>query len=244
MVDAAPRHVGDVEETVHAIEVDEDTEIRDVLDGSFDFVPDLDGFEEALALFGAFGFDDFAAAENDILALVIDFDDLEFVDIADVLVEVLGRDDVDLAAGEEGFDADVDGEAAFDDALDLALHETAVLEDLDDLVPVLLVGGLFLGEDDHAFVVFEAFEEDFDFVAHFDFLVFKFADRDGSFGFVSDVHEDHLGFDVENRAAHDGIFLQLTEGFFHEGEEFALFHFLMFWLGLGCDVDRLRCCLQ
>ena len=80
-----------------------------------------------------------------------------------------GRDDVDLRAGQERFDADVDGEAALDDGLDLAADQAAVLEDLDDLVPVLLVGGFFLREDDHALVVFEVFEEHFDFVADFDF---------------------------------------------------------------------------
>jgi hypothetical protein len=130
--------------------------------------------EELLAEFGALGFDDFAAGKHDVLALVVDLDDFEFVNVADVFVEILRRDDVHLRAGKEGFDADVDGEAAFDDAFDLAADETAVLEDLDDLFPVLFVGGFFLREDDHALVVFEFFEQDFDFVADFDFLVFEF----------------------------------------------------------------------
>jgi hypothetical protein len=38
MVEAAPRHVGDVEETVHAVEVHEHTEVGDVLDHADDLV--------------------------------------------------------------------------------------------------------------------------------------------------------------------------------------------------------------
>ena len=68
-------------------------------------------------------------------------------------------------AGQERLDADVDDQAAFDDRLDLAFDESVAGEDLRDLVPVLAVGGLLLGEDDHAFVVFEPLEEHFDFVA-------------------------------------------------------------------------------
>jgi hypothetical protein len=198
MVEAAPGHVGDVEEAVHAVEVHEHTEVGDVLDHADDLVARGDAVEELLALFGALGLDDFAAGEDDVFALVVDLDDLEFVNLADVFVEVLRRDDVDLAAGEEGFDADVDHEAAFDDALDLAFDETAFLEDLGDLFPVLLVGGFLFGEDDHAFVIFEAFEEDFDFVADLDVFVFEFVGGDGAFGLVADVDEDDLGFDFED----------------------------------------------
>jgi hypothetical protein len=38
-------------------------------------------------------------------------------------------------------------------------------------VPVLFLGGLFLGEDDHALVVFEFFDQDIDFIADFDGLM-------------------------------------------------------------------------
>ena len=176
VVDAAPAHVGDVQQAVHALEVDEGAEIGEVLDHALDVVALVDGLEECLALLGALGLDDLAAAEDDVLAVVVDLDDLELVDVTDVFGEVLRRDDVDLRAGQEGLDADVDHEAALDDALDLAFDEPAVVEDLDDLVPVLLVGGFLLREDDHALVVLEFLEEDFDLVADLDVLVFEFCD--------------------------------------------------------------------
>ncbi len=85
------------------------------------------------------------------------------------------------------------------------------MEDLGDLFPVLLVGGLLLGEDDHAFVVFQALEEHFDFVAYLDVFVFEFIGRDRAFGLVADIDEDHLGFDFEDSALHDGPLVERAE---------------------------------
>ncbi len=129
--------------------------------------PTLDAFQEFLALLAALLLDEFAPAEDHVLAVVVDLDDLEIVGVADELLQIFRRDDVDLRGGQKRLDADVDHEAAFDDGLHLAFDQAVALEDVDDLVPVLAVGGLFLREDDHALVVFEALEEHFDFVADF-----------------------------------------------------------------------------
>jgi hypothetical protein len=101
--------------------------------------PRDDAVEELLALLGTLRLDDFAAGEDDVFAVVVDLDDLEFEDLADVFVEILRRDDVDLGAGEEGFDADVDHEATFDDGFDLAFDESAIAEHGGDFFPVLFV---------------------------------------------------------------------------------------------------------
>ena len=200
-----------MQQTVHAVEIHEHPEIGDVFDHADDLVARLDAIEELLALLGALGLDDLAAGEHDVFPVVVDFDDLELVNLADVFVEVLRRDDVDLAAGQEGLDADVDHETALHDGLHLALHETTVLIDLVNLVPVLAMRGLFLGEDDHALIVFEAFEEDFDFVADLNVLVFKLVGRDGPFRFVADVHQDDLRLDFQNAALDDGAFGERPE---------------------------------
>ena len=83
-----------------------------------------------LALLAAFLLDEFAAGEDDVLALLVDLDDLELVGVADEMREILRRDDVDLRAGQERLDADIDGQAAFDHGLDLAVDEAAVVENL------------------------------------------------------------------------------------------------------------------
>ena len=156
VTDAAPAHVGDVKQSVHALEVHERTEVGEVLDHAADLVADVQRLRGTSDDARRAPLDDFATTENDVLPVVVDLDDLEFVDVADVFGEILRRNDVDLRTRQEGFHPHVDHEAAFDDGLDLASHEAAVFEDLDDLVPVLLVSGFLLGEDHHALVVLEA----------------------------------------------------------------------------------------
>jgi hypothetical protein len=51
-----------VEQAVHAIEVDERTEVGEVLDDALDLVAHLHGLEELRALLGALLFDEFATA--------------------------------------------------------------------------------------------------------------------------------------------------------------------------------------
>jgi hypothetical protein len=150
VAETTPGHVGDVEQAVHAVEVDERTEVGEVLDRAADRCADLDRLEEALTLLAPLLLDELAAAEDDVLPVVVDLDDLKVVGVADELLEIFRRDDVDLRAGEESLDADVDGETAFDHGLDLAFDESVALEDLDDLLPVLAISGALLGKDDHA----------------------------------------------------------------------------------------------
>jgi len=119
------------------------------------------------------GFDDFAAAEDDVLAVVVDLDDLEFVDLADVFVEILRRDDVDLRAGQEGFDADVDHEAAFDDSLDLAARRDRLRGRPWRSFPSSVCGRPSPWRGRPCLRRFQALEEHFDFVADLDVFVFE-----------------------------------------------------------------------
>ena len=86
MADAAPAHVGDVEQAVDAVEVDERAEIGDVLDRALADVARGHFGEQLLAAFVAFLLDQFAAGKNDVLPLLVDFDDLEIVGVADEML--------------------------------------------------------------------------------------------------------------------------------------------------------------
>ena len=221
MADAAPAHVGDVEQAVDAVEVDERAEVGDVLDRALADVARGHLVEELLAAFEPFLLDEFAAGKNDVLALLVDFDDLEIVGVPDVLLEILGRDDVDLRGGQEGFDADVDEQAAFDDGFDLAVDGAAFVADREDAFPVLFEFGLFLREDNHALFVLELLDQDVDLIADFDGLdVIEFVAGDDAFALVADVHEDFLGADFDDGAFDDitigkGQGAGLPHGFFH-----------------------------
>lgn len=213
-----------MKQAVHAAEVDKGAEVRDVLHEAFHLVAFLDGFKEALALVGAFGFDHFAAGKDDVLAVVVHLDDLEFVNLAHVFVQVARRNDIHLGTGKESFHANVDHEATLDDALHFTLDQAAIAVHAHDLIPVLLMGGLFLGKDDDAFVVFEAFQKDLDLVPHFDFLVFKLGNGNSAFGLVADVHQNDLGTDFLDGSGNDGTFTQFAELAVNKFRQFSCAH--------------------
>ena len=221
VADAAPAHVGDMQQAVNAVEVDERAEIGDVLDRALADVARGHFGEQFLAAFEAFLLDEFAAGQDDVLALLVDLDDLEIVGVADVLGQVLGRDDVDLRGGQEGLDADIDQQAAFDDGFDFAGDGAAFVADGQDALPVLLEFGFFLGEDDHALFVFEFLDEDVNLVADLDgFDVLEFAAGDDAFALVADVHQDFFGADFDDGAFDDiasrkGQRARLLHGLFH-----------------------------
>src|SRR5687768_11940311 len=101
MVESAPGHVRDMEQSVHAIEVDERTEVGEVLDRALDAVADASAVEELGTLLCALLFDELTTAENHVLPVVVDLDDLKVVGVADEVIQFLRRNDVDLRAGAE-----------------------------------------------------------------------------------------------------------------------------------------------
>ena len=96
MGNTAPAHIGDMKESVHALKVDECTKVGDVLNLSLNLVTNGNSLKELLAKLGTLGLDHFPAGDDEILAVVVNFNDFEFVDVAHVLLQVAGRNDVDL----------------------------------------------------------------------------------------------------------------------------------------------------
>ena len=106
----------------------------------------------------------------------------------------------------------------------VAQAKAAIAVHAHDLIPVLLMGGLFLGKDDDAFVVFEAFQKDLDLVPHFDFLVFKLGNGNSAFGLVADVHQNDLGTDFLDGSGNDGTFTQFAELAVNKFRQFSCAH--------------------
>ena len=111
-----------MEQAVHAAEVDKSAEVRDILHDTFHLVAFLDGFKEALALVGAFGFNHLTAGKDDIFTVVIYLDDLKFVNLSNILVQVARRNNIHLGTGQESFHANIDHKTALDDALHFTLN--------------------------------------------------------------------------------------------------------------------------
>ena len=77
MVDAAPRHVGDVQQAVDAAQVDEGAVVGDVLDDAVDDLALCQPGDDLGALLGARLFQNLAARDDDVAAAAIHLQDLE-----------------------------------------------------------------------------------------------------------------------------------------------------------------------
>ncbi len=225
MIQPAPAHVGDVEQTIEAIQINERAEIGDVLDCALANVAGHHFAEQLRAFLAALGLDEFAAREHDVLAILVDLDDLEFVAVADERLEILRRDHVNLRRRQKSLDADVDDQAALDHGLDLAHDAAAFVANREDAFPIFLELRLFVREDDGAFLVFELLDEHVNFRADLDGVeVNKFVVRDHALAFVADVHEDFLGTDFDDGAFDDlalrDEFAALFQGLFHGEHNF------------------------
>ena len=134
---------------------------------------------------------------------------------------------VDLRAGQERADADVDGEAALDALDDAADDDLALGVGLLDLVPDLHLLGFFAREDDVAFAIFGALEQHVDDVAglHGDLavLVEELVERDDAFGLVADVDDHFRGGDLEHRALDDLAFRDVPEAVIVEFQQAGVF---------------------
>src|SRR6058998_1221450 len=165
---AAIAHVRDVEQSVHAAEIDEGAEVGDVLDDALSHLAHLQLLHQDIALGLALGA------------------------LAQKLVDVGHAPQRDLAAGEERIHAhQVHHHAAFDLLHERARHRLVLLVGFADPLPDPHEVGLLLREDDRAFLILEMLEEHLDHVPFFERArVLELVDRNGAFRLEADVEDD------------------------------------------------------
>ena len=212
--DATPREVGDVDETVHAAEIDECTVRNDVLDRTFENLTLFELADDLVLLGFDFGLDESLVGNHHVLVLVVDLDHLEFHSLVNIDVIVADGLDIDLGAGQEGLDAEhVDDQAAFGFALDITGDDLLVVVSLVDALPRFEDEGAFVGELELAVGVFLAFHIDFDFVADLEVgIVTKLGGVDDTVGLEADVDHDFAGVDGNDLTHNDGVFVNGLEG--------------------------------
>ena len=160
-----PRQLGNVDEAVHAAEVDERTEVDDARHDTLADLARLEVGEEILALFLLRLFEPCTTAEDHVVAVLVELDDLGLHGLADVGLQVAYTAKLDERSREESTEADVDDEAALDDFDDRTLDDAVVLFDLLDRAPGPLVLGTLLGENEATLFVFLGENECFDLFA-------------------------------------------------------------------------------
>src|ERR1051326_1317474 len=201
---AAIAHVGDVQQPVHAAEVDERAEVGDVLDHAGAHLTDLQLLHEDFALRLALRLEQHAARHHDVAAPLVELDDLELVALPQQLVDVGDAPQGDLAPREERVDAhEVDDDTTLDLLLQRAGHRLVPLEGLADPFPDPHEVGFLLRKDDRALLILQLLEVDLDLVAFLQTLgILEFVDRDRAFRLEADVendggvgHAQHFRFD-------------------------------------------------
>src|SRR5262245_55748926 len=127
MVDVRPRELGDVDQPVHPVQVDERAEVDDVRDLTLDDVAGVEAVQDRLPHLLALVLEDGAAREDDVVPRAVELDHLAAELLAHELVEVLHAADVDERRRQEAANAEVEDEAALDDLDHATVHRLARL---------------------------------------------------------------------------------------------------------------------
>ncbi len=229
VLDAAPAHVGHVEQAVDAAHVHESAEVGDVLDFPGEQLSDVDGAQQRLFLFRTLFFEQLAAAHHDIAAALGELDDFELHALADIPLEVAGGTEGQLAGRHERVDADIHLEPALHAACDGAFDGAIGLVDVLDVLPVLDAIGFLLRENGHAVLVFRFLDVEIEGVAHGNFIHrAEFVGAHDALALVADVDKHAVIADIDNASAHDFALFEVAHGLVVEGLEVLHRHRLRF----------------
>src|SRR2546426_708849 len=209
----AVAHVRDVEQPVHAPEVDEGAEVGDVFHDALPGLADLQLLHQNVALGLALGLEQDAAAHHDVAASLVQLDDLELEALAQEFIDVGHASQRDLAAREEGVHAhQVHHHAAFDLLDERARDRLVLLVGFADPLPDPHEIGLLLREDDRTFLILEMLEEDLDLVPFLEGArVLELVDRHGAFRLEPDVENDGGVGHAQHLRLDDLAFLDIGE---------------------------------
>jgi hypothetical protein len=208
MLDALPRHVGDVQQAVDATEVHERAVVREVLDDAADHGPFLQLLEQFAALGAVLLLDDGAARDHDVVSLLVELDDLELERLALEVARVAHRAHVHERARQEGaHEIDLDGEAALDPAVDQARDDLALLERGLEAFPGAGPLRLLARQARLARAVLDAVEGHFHVVADADLdfptFVLELLRRDHGLGLEAGAHQNDVGTDFDHPTGED-----------------------------------------
>ena len=144
-----------------------------------------------------------APRQDDVAPPHVELDDLELESLADHPFEVPDRPQIDLRAGQERLDADVDRKAALHAGDDRAFDGLVGLVGLADLVPDLESVGLLLGQDHEAIAVLGVLHQNLHLVSDLHekgaVVVHELPDGNHAFRLESHVHLDLVRADLEDR---------------------------------------------
>ena len=222
VVDVLPRQLGHVDESVHAAEVDEGTEIDDRGHHAATTLAGLEVDEELAPLLLLRLLEPGPAGQHDVVAVAVQLDDLGLDGAAHVGLQLTDPAKFDEARRQEAAQPDVDDEPALDDLDDRAGDDLVGLLELLDGAPGPLVLGPLLREDEATLLVLLLEDKGLDGLAERDDLGGvhvvadgQLADGDDALGLEPDVEEDLVAVDLDHGALDEVTVLELDDGAGH-----------------------------
>ncbi|MDQ7086714.1 MAG: hypothetical protein Q9Q13_02130 [Acidobacteriota bacterium] len=208
MVHTAPGHVGDVEQTVDATEIDEGSVLCDVLHHALDAAAFLESLERHLLLLGVLLFEHMLAGDDDVAPPAVHLDHPNAHLLVLEMLEIAHGTHIHQRAGQEGANSDIHRQAALDAIDDPPGENLAGAVGRLDPFPDLDPFGLLLGERDVVVVLGQGLDHRLDGVADLDFVFFaglaELRAGDSPLFLEADVHEDDVTEDLHHSAAGDG----------------------------------------
>ena len=188
MLDASPAKVGDVDQSVHAAQVNKGAEVGQPADDTVDHDTLFQLVPYFLLLRGGFLSHNGLAAGDDPLLLLIDLDDLQLHFLADKITDLFNVALAQLAGRHESADtADIGDQAALNGFLADTVNVFACVVLFHQGVPRLAVDNVALAQQNVAFAVIDLDNLNFNFVIQLDVLVHQILTLDESVRFVADV---------------------------------------------------------
>src|SRR5262249_39676562 len=218
VVDVAPRELGDVDQAVHPVEIDEGAEVDDVRDLALDDVTRVKPVEDRLTHLLALVLEHRPPREHDVVSRAVELDDLRLELLSEELVEILNAADVDERRRQEPAHPQVEDETALHHLDHPAGDGPAGRLRILDLLPGELEARAFLRKDQPSLRVFLRKDERVDGLADLDLVlgVHRATDRelgdgDDPLGLVTDVDEHLVFVDADNRPVDDLTLFDLRE---------------------------------
>ncbi|MNU66279.1 hypothetical protein D3C71_555880 [compost metagenome] len=230
MLNALPRHVGDVQQAVNAAQIYECTVVGQVLDDTLNFLTFLQVGQQAFALGGVLGFDHGTTGNDNVVALLVQLDDLELEFFVFQVSGVTDRTHVNQRTRQEGTDAvQLNGETTLDLAVDDTDNGSLLFVCLLKLQPGFVALGFFAGQLGFAETIFDRVQSHVNGVAYVDFQlaqgVLELFSRNGRLGFQTGVNQYETVLDSNDGALDDGtltgfngiqgLFKELSKRFDH-----------------------------
>ena len=215
VANTTPCEVSNVQQAVDTAQVNEGTVVGDVLDDTLNDGTFLQGVHELSTFFAHASFNNSTTGHNNVVALAVELDDLEFHGLAFVRRRILNRTRVDQRTRQESTDAvGHNGQTALDLTRDRTRNEFARFESLFKVHPSGKTLSLVARQNRITVTVFDLFDSNGHEVTrlhgHFATIVLEFFDGHIGFRLQASVNDHEVVVDAHHFSSDD----------------FALAHFL------------------